>query len=156
LFYRHFNTEEEEFEFIVNRINALRGTDLNDKKGVHFSISYGDFAILTRTRNEAAKIVPYLERAGIPFVLDIGGEIFNRPEVVLGFNCLGYIFHIPVNDAEVTREQLVRDYKRVFVDSMGESGRRYPEASPDLFIDTIDAIEKKALAVMEKGSLDYL
>lgn len=116
LFYKQFDTEDEEFRFIVKRINALLGTDLNDKKGAPFSLSYGDFAILTRTRKEAAKIMPYLDDAGIDYVLDIGREVFDRPEVVLGLHCLAYIFQIPVQDVMLTENGLIREYRSVFVD----------------------------------------
>jgi DNA helicase-2/ATP-dependent DNA helicase PcrA len=158
LFYRHFGNEEEEFKFIINRIGALLGTDLKDKKGIPFSLSYGDFAILTRTRNEAAKIVPYLEQAGFKFVLDVGGEVFNRPEVVLGLNCLAYVFQIPVNDVEVTRKQLYQEYTRVFVDRPSESGsgKAYLKADADLFLNELEKTKTEALIVMAKGTLDYL
>jgi len=156
LFYRHFDNEKEEFTFIVNRINALLGTDMNDKKGTPFSLSLGDFAILTRTRNEAAKIVPYLERANIDFVLDIGGEVFNRPEVVLGLNCLAYIFQIPVDDAIITKEQLKREYVRVFMDRREGTEKRYPLANAVFFLDEIERLKSGVLRVMAKGSLDYL
>lgn len=156
LFYRHFDTEAEEFEFIVERITTLLGTDMKDKKGLPFALSLGDFAILTRTRNEAAKIVPYLERANIPFVLDIGGEVFNRPEVILGLNCLAYVFQIPVDDETVTREQLSREYAHVFIDQREGPERKYPCADMTTFLAEIDRIKADASAVMTKGRLDYL
>jgi DNA helicase-2/ATP-dependent DNA helicase PcrA len=156
LFYRHFVTEEEEFTFIVDRINALLGTDMKDKKGMPFAISLGDFAILTRTRKEAAKIVPYLERANIDFVLDIGGEVLNRPEAVLGLNCLGYIFQIPIDDIDVTRKQLEREYVHVFIDRREGTKRKYPKADAAIFLREIEKVKTEASGVMAKGSLDYL
>ena len=152
LFYRHFDSEDEEFTFIVNRIDVLLGTDMKDKKGKPFSLSFGDFAILTRTRNEAAKIVPYLERANIDFVLDIGGEVFNRPEVGLGLNCLAYIFQIPVDNTLVTKEQLRREYFRVFMDRREGTERRYPFADSAFFLDEIEGLKVRCSESNDQGS----
>jgi DNA helicase-2/ATP-dependent DNA helicase PcrA len=149
LFYRHFDSEDEEFRFIMQRINELVGTDFYDKKGNPFSLSYGDFAILARTNKEGAKIVPYLDGAGIPLVVDIGGEVFNRPEVILSLKCLAYIFQMPYNDEWVTKQGLLNDYINVFA-------RNYPQADPDSFIKIIEETEKEILAIMAKGKGDYL
>jgi DNA helicase-2/ATP-dependent DNA helicase PcrA len=156
LFYRHFDSEEEEFTFIVDRINALLGTDMKDKRGMSLALSLGDFAILTRTRNEATKIARYLERANIDFVLDIGGEVFNRSEVVLGLNCLAYVFQIPVDDKAITREQLGREYAHVFVDRKEGKDKKYPKANTAAFLAEIEKIKAETSNVMAKGKLDYL
>lgn len=156
LFYRHFDTEDEEFRFIVDRINALLGTDMIDKKGKLYSLSHGDFAILTRYRREATKIAAYLDRANIPCVLDIGVEIFDRPEMVLVLSCLAHIFDFPLEDDRVSERELLRLYSEAFVNRMNGKIKRYPKANATALIHSIrftkDIVEK----VKSKGKNDYL
>jgi len=149
LFYRHFDTEDEEFNFVVMRIRDLLGTQFYDKKGNQFSLSYRDFAILTRTNKEAAKIVRYLEEANIDFIVDIGGEVFNRPEVILGLKCLAHIFQIPYSDRSITEQELIGDYTNVFVN-------RYPKANVDTFTQVIKETKKEVARILAKGRRDYL
>ncbi len=157
LFYRHFDTEEEEFNFIVDRMHALVGTDMKDKKGTPFSLSYGDFAILTRFRKEAAKIVPYLEAANIPFVLDVGAGIFDRPEVVLALSCLAHLFDFPLQDHLVTESELLQQYTEVFVDLVDEKGaQRYPKADAKSFINSMKTVKAFVQKIASKGKNDYL
>jgi DNA helicase-2/ATP-dependent DNA helicase PcrA len=157
LFYRHFDTEEEEFNFIVDRIHALIGTDLRDKKGTAFSLSYGDFAILTRYTKEAAKIAAYLEAANIDFVLDVGAGIFDRPEVVLALSCLAYYFDFPLQEKPVKESELVQLYSRVFINATDEKGNPlYPNAKASSFINSIRDIKTAVQKIASKGTNDYL
>jgi len=157
LFYRHFDTEEEEFNFIVDRIRVLLGTDMNDKKGTPFSLSYGDFAILTRFRKEAAKIAAYLHAANIPFVLDIGAGIFDRPEMVLALSCLAYLFDFPLRDDVITERDLLRLYSEAFTNRKDEKGLgKYPNADAKSFINEITSIKAAVQKIALKGKNDYL
>lgn len=157
LFYRHFDTEEEEFNFIVDRIRVLLGTDMKDKKGTPFSLSYGDFAILTRFRKEAAKIAAYLHAANIPFVLDVGAGIFDRPEMVLALSCLAYFFDFPLWDDVVTEKDLLRLYSQAFTNRKDEKGLgKYPNADAKSFINQIRSIKAAVQKIVSKGKNDYL
>jgi len=155
LFYRHFNNDDKEASFIIHRIKSLVGTDFYDKRGNPFSMSYGDFAILTRKTWHAAKIAQRLEQAGIPFILDVGGEVFSRPEVTLGMKCLAYIFNISY-DGQITLRSLTREYHRVFVAPMIENQPRYPKANLDVFAKEIKKLRDEVEAVQAKGRRDYL
>jgi len=150
LFYTHFDTEDDEFSFIVDRIGALSGTDFCDKKGTPFSLSYGDFAILTRKRDEAAKIVRRLDEEGIDCVLDIGEEVFNRPEVVLSLKCLAYLFNLSFEDNTVTSRELMTEYTTVF------PKREYPKSDARRFVRILGRMKKAVRKIMATGKRGYL
>ena len=154
LFYKHFDMEEKEFGFIIQRIKDLHGSDFKDKRHREFSLSYGDFAILVRRKKTAVKLIPYLEKAEIRFILDIGGEVFQRPEVQLAYDCLAYIFRR--DNPVITRENLVAQYDSVFRNRVINGVPRYPAADSKKFIIRIDAIKTKADLVFAKGIKDYL
>lgn len=155
LFYKNFKTDEEELAFIVNRIKSLLGTDCYDKKGTPFSLSYGDFAILTRKTWHAAKIASYLEKAGIRFILNVGGEVFSRPEVILGLKCLAYIFDFPHN-GKISLEELRDDYREIFIQRIVEGSQRYPDADAESFAKQIKILKNDVDAIKAKGTKDYL
>ncbi len=156
LFYRHFDTEDQEFKFIVDRIRALVGTDMKDKKDASFSLSYGDFAILTRFRKEAAKIARYLDAANIDVVLDIGAAIFDRPEMELALSCLAYFFDFPLYDGVITESDLLQLYAQAFTNRKDEKGLRYPKADAKSFINEIRSIKADVQKIASKGTNDYL
>ncbi len=153
LFYRHFDTEEEEFDFIVERIRSLNGTDFRDKNGSPFSLSYGDFAILVRTKKEAVKIIKRLDDAIIPCVVDIGAEVFGRPEVDLALRCLAYAFGIGMDNKPVTPKDLEDRYDKAFLKRADSAGKRaYPLADKRRFMDSIRRIREEVEA-LEPGYL---
>jgi len=156
LFYRHFDGENEEFTFIIDRMRSLLKTGFYDKKGEPFSLSYGDFAILTRRRAEGAKIVNRLDEEGIPCVVDVGEEVFSRPEVILGLKCLAHIFDIPYKDKVPEMNDLTVDYANVFINKKVRGRPRYPKANLSLFKKAIRRIRDDAQSVMAKGKKDYL
>lgn len=150
LFYTHFDTEDEEYNFIIQRIRDLIGTDFYDKKGNPFSISLKDFAILTRTNKEATKAVQFLDEANIKSVVDIGGEVFSRPEVRLCLESLAYIFQVPYDyDNQVTKQELIRSYNNVF-------RQNYQKADVEQFTNKLNELRHKASLVYAKGKFDYL
>jgi DNA helicase-2/ATP-dependent DNA helicase PcrA len=160
LFYKHFETENEEFSFIIRRIEDLLGTDFYDKKGNPFSISYGDIAILVRRNNLAVKLGQRLERAGIQVIMDIGGEVSNRPEVVLGYTCVEYIFSKGRTQKEIRdlKDRLTLLYNDVFISRTDKGKPKYPKANTEVFLQEIDRVKEKADKVFEKATdkKDYL
>lgn len=154
LFYRQFDNEDQEFSFIVQRIRDLHGSDFYNKRHQGFSLSYGDFSILVRRKNTAIKLIPFLEKAGIPFILDIGGEVFQRPEVQLAYNSLGYIFRDDRPD--VQRDSLIAQYTTVFQNRICDGLPVYPKADAGKFINKLDALKVKAECVFAKDKKDYL
>jgi len=156
LFFRHFENDDQEIRFIVRRIKDLLGTDCFDKRGLPFSISYGDVAILTRKRWHASKIVPYLEEAGIPFVLNIGEEVFERPELVLSLKCLAYLFDVNYDDTRYSLEDLVEDYLDIFENRKVDEVTIYPLANLSIFLERIKQLKNDVNKVISKGRRDYL
>lgn len=154
LFYRQFDKEEQEFNFLIKRIQDLHGSDFYDKRHQGFSLSYGDFSILVRRKNTAIKLIPFLEKAGIPFILDIGGEVFQRPEVQLAYNCLGYIFRDDRPDAQ--RGSLIAQYTAIFQNRVSNGKPVYPKANAETFIKKLDALKAKAEVIFAKDKKDYL
>lgn len=90
LFVHHFQTREEESEWIAQRIQLLLGKKYEHADGTVRGLTPGDFAILmrsTRTGEGAEKTprhVPFtsqLEAFGLPYTLNAGGSVFDRPSV---------------------------------------------------------------------------
>ena len=156
LFYKHFQNEDQEFQFVVDRINALLETDFVDKNGSSFALSYGDFAILTRTRKEATKIVEFLDRAGIQSVLEIGGNVFDNLEVQLALACIAHAFELPLEDKMITEQELADAYVQVFVNRFINGVCRYPLANLQDFIEAIRLLRAKVNLILRKGNRDYL
>lgn len=77
-----FETRQEEAQFIVYKIQELRGFIHTDPKGNRRPIDWGDFAILFRSvglSHEA--FTEALGEAGIPYTIRGTGGLFRRPEV---------------------------------------------------------------------------
>lgn len=152
LFYRHFENEEDEFRFIVNRIRQLRGTDFTDKKNNPFSLSLSDIAILVRTNSDAARIIEFLDQNNIACIAYSGTSIFERPVVRLAMDCIGYVFSCrgyTTNNVPRMADLRTR-YSQIFDSS------EYPQASPARFAKKLKAIKKQADKILKKSPRDYL
>lgn len=151
-----FSTREDEMEFISSRIKDLAGTDFLDRSNRNFSLSYSDMAVLTRTNEEASKVIEFLDREGIPSVASSGESIFVRPEVGFALDCMAWVFRTDRRDGRNTYtpdEQYLRAlYSAVF------SHNRFPEASPERFFTGLSEIRADIDELMkrEKKNGDYL
>ena len=83
-----FDTRQAEAEWVAAQIEALMGTLYAERDGGQRGLSPGDFAILMRSVRLASKgIVRHqaftdaLSTRGIPFTLEAGGGLFDRPHV---------------------------------------------------------------------------
>ncbi len=84
-----FSMREEEVEWIATRIESLLGTAYQEQNGTVRGLTPGDFAILMRStrQNEqdgSPRHAPFSEALiarGIPYTLEAGGGIFDRPQV---------------------------------------------------------------------------
>ena len=92
IIHRHFQTDENELDFIVNKINQLVGTDFIDKANNKYALSLNDFAIIVRSNSDAEVILNHLERNGIKVIADNGVNIFSRPVVSFVLDCISYVF----------------------------------------------------------------
>ena len=83
-----FDTREEEAEWVAAQIEDLMDTLYTERDGTQRGLSPGDFAILMRSVRLTSKgIVRHqaftdaLSARGIPFTLEAGGGLFDRPQV---------------------------------------------------------------------------
>ncbi|XUX00417.1 MAG: ATP-dependent DNA helicase [Dehalogenimonas sp.] len=84
-----FQTRSEEANWVVNRLSSLLGTKYIETSGAIRGLTPGDFAILMRSTRQAEQTGdPYheaftsaLTTAGIPFTLESGGGVFERPHI---------------------------------------------------------------------------
>ena len=95
IIHRHFRTDEDELDFIVNKINQLVGTDFIDKANNKYALSLNDFAIIVRRNADAEAIIKYLENNDIKVIADNGVNIFSRPVVSFVLDCISYVFGCP-------------------------------------------------------------
>lgn len=145
----HFEDDEEEFGFMVEKIRELHGTDFLDKRNRPFSLSYGDFAVLVRTNEDAARTVSYLDRSGIPCITKSGGSVFDRPEVSLAMDSIGYVFGCRgyTIDAIPSIPDLEGRYSETF--------SQFPHADAKKFASKLKNIRKQADDLLEKSPKDY-
>ena len=85
-----FDTRRHEAEWVAARIRALLGTRYVERDGQVRGLTPADFAILMRSTRTAeqddsprhAAFTRALDATGIPFTLEAGGGVFDRPHVV--------------------------------------------------------------------------
>lgn len=149
--HHHFEDDDEEFGFMVDKIKELQETDFLNKSNKPFSLSYSDFAVLARTNDDAARALEYLDAAGIPCVARNGISIFERPVVVLAMDCIGYVFGCRgYNKQEVPElDELHSRYNAIF------SNAGFPKADPDLFANRLEAVRRDADKIFAKSPKDY-
>ena len=149
-----FSSEDEELDFIVRRMKELEGTDFSDRNNRHFSISWSDIAVLTRTNEWASRIIDRLEREGIPSVASSGESIFERPEVQFALDCLSHVFNAerwgPDGSTVPDIGSLKTSYAHIFPQS------KFSRADPSLFARRIDRIRQDIERLERKGDKDYL
>jgi DNA helicase-2/ATP-dependent DNA helicase PcrA len=105
---------EQEANWIARRIATLVGAAYEEPDGSVRGLTYSDFAILMRStraaeQNNAARHGAYtsaLNAAGIPFTMEAGGGVFDRPQVA----ALRDTFEL-LRDQAPTREQLEALYQ---------------------------------------------
>jgi len=154
LVYKHFEKESEEKGFIANRIRDLVGTDFLDKRNSPFSISYSDFAVLVRTNADAARMVEFLDKEGIPCIAYSGKSAFDRPEAVFAMDCIAYLFdcdrYPEIGIGPPTMTDLKNLYQKVF------NKKQYAKADSDAFESRIKTLRTQTEELIAKGKKDYL
>ena len=77
-----FADEQEEAEFIAQRIIDLRGMPFVDRPGgTPRGLSWSDCAVLFRSVKDADKLVDELKRRDIPFIIKGLARLFDAPEI---------------------------------------------------------------------------
>lgn len=83
-----FETREAEAEWAATQVESLIGTLYTERDGVQRGLTPGDFAILMRSVRQSSRgfmrhqaFTEALTAKGIPFTLEAGGGLFDRPQV---------------------------------------------------------------------------
>ena len=150
----HFDNETQEFDFIVEKIRELQGTDFIDKKNKLFSISLADFAVLVRTNEDAKKAISHFEKNDIDCIAYSGESVFEQSEVIFAMECISYIFDINSykigSDLPPDLKYLVDIYTDIF------DSEKFPKADVKKFILMLEQMRKDILHLKKKGKKDYL
>lgn len=81
---RTFGSEEDEANWVADRIEALRGVEFVQKDGTPRPLDYGDMAVLLRSVKSAGTVFArVLRERGIPVVVSGTRGLFNNDEVRL-------------------------------------------------------------------------
>ena len=152
IIYHHLKTEEDEHEFIYEKILSLLGTDFSDKRNQKFSISEGDIAVLVRRNIDAAHLVEYLDSRGIECIAYSGSSIFERFEVLLAMDCIAYLFNCKSFNYRDTPK--ISELKKSYKDSFTKD--KFPEANVDSFSKEIKKLKSEVDKIFAKGEKDYL
>jgi len=144
--HHHFDTDHEEFDYILETIKSLEGTDFTEKYGETYALSYNDMAVLVRTNEDAERIVRFLKQNKIHCIADSGTSVFQRPLVEFAIDCIGFVFG---NAAYAPRK----------VPEMEELTDRYADmlnGNAEQFRKKLLAIKKRADRIIDKGDSDWL
>jgi len=88
----NFHNQEDEINFIVDRIKSLIGTEWIDNNGRVRGLSYSDIAIFFRSvRYEAKPYLEALDLAKIPYAVSGVGGLFEEPAVDIIFDIFSYL-----------------------------------------------------------------
>jgi DNA helicase-2/ATP-dependent DNA helicase PcrA len=150
--HKHFETEEIEESFVVDKIRELDGTDFTDKRNNPYALSLGDMAILVRTNADAERMIRVLERNGIDCVAYNSSTVFERLEVRFAMDCISYVFGCQGFTIDGTPElsYLAKRYDSVF------PKERFSRASGKVFSDRMKRIRKDVQRIAAKSPKDYL
>ena len=123
-----FEDEQEEAEFIAQRITDLRGMPfVNRPGGTPRGLSWSDCAVLFRSVKDADKLVDELKRRDIPFIIKGLARLFDAPEIQA---CCGLFRYMM---GEISRAELL---------TLWEVARLIPDAG----------LWPKAVGVLDDGA----
>jgi DNA helicase-2/ATP-dependent DNA helicase PcrA len=159
---REFGSEEEEAEWVAERVDKLRGTIISENDGSRRPMDWADIAILLRSVRSAGQLfaTKLLER-GVPVVVRGTGGLFNHKEIrlVQASFCLlaRKPFLLREDDDVVQMEELeTRDFVRKTIQDLRLKDLM-PTADEDSFLRWIAAqkelLDKRNLAREERSGL---
>lgn len=78
-----FKTQDDEAQWISERVKALHGSEYQDKAiSPPRGLTFGDFAVLLRSvRHDAAPVLNALDKAGIPYIVGGMNGLFDTLEI---------------------------------------------------------------------------
>lgn len=125
---RVFGSDEEEAEWVAERIAQLRGTIVQEEDGSERGLDYADMAILLRSVRSTGHIfADTLRNADIPVVIKGTGGLFDHEEVLLiqaAFCLLARSDLIFRNDGDYERlqEREIREFIREKIIVLRQNG----------------------------------
>lgn len=115
-----FNTREEEAEWVAEMISYILSSKYIEADGTERGLTPADIAILMRSTGSEevngdprhAAFSRALERRGIPFSIEAGGGVFDRPHVIILREAFELLRHWPVSrdDAQEFFQRIIRVY----------------------------------------------
>ena len=141
-----FPDSKDELAFVLEKIKELRGTKYTNNRGDEYSLDYRDFAIFFRSVKYSAD--PYIKafkEHGIPYVVKVGGKLFEQDEVLLVIKTIAFL----ANKEFGPEETDVASLKKYYTSCFGSKG------GLDNFIQTIEAI-KSTTSLEKRISLQKL
>jgi DNA helicase II / ATP-dependent DNA helicase PcrA len=146
--HHHFDTDTEEFEFLLQNIQNLHNTDFIDKHGETFGLSYGDMAILVSSNEDAARILKFFDEHDVPCIADSGSSVFDRPIVSFATDCICYVFSCngyTTGDDIPELDSLLTQYSSII-----------PSGDVKKFEKNLLEIKNRADIIIAKGNSDWL
>lgn len=129
-----FGTLHEEIDWIIEKIQQLRGTKYINNRGEEFSFDYRDMAIFFRSvRTSADPFIKAFKKRGIDYIVKGGGKLFEQDEVVLAIKCLAYLGGYNYNNVKVTPESLISLYRECFQDW----------GNPEKFVERLETLKEE-------------
>jgi DNA helicase II / ATP-dependent DNA helicase PcrA len=111
-----FDTQDQEIEWLLRRIQALVGMEYMDGETAR-KLKYSDMALLFRSiSNEASPYIEALNAAGIPIVYSGTGGLFDTDEVACIIRTLEYISECDsdVDYSDLFLRSIHDDFSRLF------------------------------------------
>jgi DNA helicase II / ATP-dependent DNA helicase PcrA len=94
ILYNQFTSVADENDFIIQKINQLRGVAFKDKEDTTpRGLNYSDMVVLVRKWKKAEAIVEAFTQAGIPFVITGINNLFQRLEVRASQAIFQYLYN---------------------------------------------------------------
>ena len=113
-----FEDLNDEVNFVINKIEELRGTEFIDSKGNKKPLDYTDFTILFRSvKNSAPEFIEALRKRDIPFVVKGTTNLFDRPEIDLAVRCLAFLSDFNYSNETIDELGLRTRFKQIFEDA---------------------------------------
>jgi len=158
---RIFKSDEDEANWVAERIKQLRGTIVTEKNGER-AIDYADFAILLRSVRTSGRIFSdALEKNKIPVVIKGAGGLFEDKAVLLihATFCLlarcKFRYEYFDEKGELD-EPGIRDFIRVKIRELDKSGF-IVQANENIFLEWVakkkEELDKRNLEKEERGHL---
>ena len=146
---RKFSSDQAEAEWIVSRIEQLRGTLIEEQGREDRGLDYADMAILLRSvRSNGHVFAEALRNAGIPVVIKGTGGLFDHDEVLLvhAAFCLlarSDLIHRDNGDYKRLQEREIREFIRQKITVL-RNNKFMPAADEEAFLRWI-AVERREL-----------